>query len=202
MSRGAQDRPKLSGEKGGILFVNTYGAVAEERVVFGRDIQVRHRFIAADIHGAHDNAAPVCTFQRLTENVVQLVFAGRAGTVHIQHFGAKQANALGAVPECCLRFHRVGDVCGDLNAQVIGGSGFPVKPDALLLAECLLYPCFLAVVACHRIAGVDHDRTGIAINKYGFIAPLQQAFTVDADQRRNIKGTCKNNGVRGCSTAF
>ena len=134
VSRGAQDRPKLGGEKHCILFVNTYGAVTEERVIFGRDLQVLYRLIAADIHGPHDDAAPVCTFQCLTENVVELVFTGRAAAVHIKHFGAKQANALGAVLKGCLRFHRMGDVRGNLNPQAVGGSGFPVQPDALLLA--------------------------------------------------------------------
>ena len=63
----AQNRPQLSAEQRLILLINTHRPVAEERVVLRRNVEVGHRLVAADIHGADDNAAPVGRLQRLAK---------------------------------------------------------------------------------------------------------------------------------------
>ena len=63
----AQNRPQLGAEQRLILLINTHRPVAEERVVLRRNIEVGHRLVAANIHGADDDAAPVGRLQRLAK---------------------------------------------------------------------------------------------------------------------------------------
>ena len=121
-----------------ILFINAHRAVAEERIVFRRDVEIGHRLIAADIHSPHDNAAPGSGCQRLAEDVVQLIFRRRARAIHIQHFSAEQPYRLRALVECRHRFHRMGDIGGDFHADtVLRLPGF-IQPYLLLLPDLRL----------------------------------------------------------------
>ena len=52
---GAQNGPQLSAEQARKFRVNTYRAIAEERVLFLGNVEVRNAFIAADVHRAEDN---------------------------------------------------------------------------------------------------------------------------------------------------
>ena len=96
----------------------------------------------------------------------------------------------------------MGNIGGNFYPQAVGGSGFTVKPDALLLAYRLLDARFLLIVTRYGVAAIDDHRTGIAVHKYRLIAPLQQAFTVDANQRWNIEGTREDHGMRGGAATF
>ena len=69
---------QLSAEQRLILLINTHRPVAEERVVLRRNVEVGHRLVAADIHGADDNAAPVGRLQRLAKNRLYSSFSDGA----------------------------------------------------------------------------------------------------------------------------
>ena len=164
MRRRAEDRAELSGKQRGVLFIDTNGAIAEERVGFGWNIQVINGLIAADIHRAHNNAASLRGFQCLAKNVVQLVLSRSADPVHIQHFGTEQANCLRAVAKCRLRFHGMGNVGGNFHTDTISRARFLGQPDALLLAQRLVHAGFLLIVAADRLVRRDHHRPCIAVD--------------------------------------
>ena len=130
--RGAQNRPELRAEQRLVLFVNSHRAIAKEGVVFRRDIEIGHRLIAADIHGANDNAAAVRRFQRLAKNIIKFIFGRRAGPVHIQHFGTEQAHRLRAVAKRRGGFNGVGNIGRHLQTQAIFCDPVFIKPRLLL----------------------------------------------------------------------
>ena len=171
MGGGAQDGAQLGGEQRGILFINTHRAVAEERVVLCRNIEVIHRLIAADIHGADNNATSFGGLQRLAENVVQLALARLAGPVHIEHFSAEQADGLRAVAEGGLRFNGVGNVGGNLKANAIGSARLFMQPHALLFANGGLHARFLLVIAGDGLRWGDNHRTRVAVEVNRLVLP-------------------------------
>ena len=124
MGGSAENRAQLGGEQCGVLFINAHCTVAKERVVLCRNVEVIHRLIAADVHGTDNNATPFGGLQRLAENVIQLAFARFTGSVHIEHFGAEQADGLRAIAKGRLCFNGVGNVGGNFQTNAVGGARF------------------------------------------------------------------------------
>ena len=187
--RGAQNRPQLGAEQRLILCVNTHRPVAEKRVVLRRNVEVGHRLVAADIHSADDNAAPVSRLQRLAKYVVELVFRGRAGPVHIEHFGAEQAYRLRAVVEGRRRLYRMGDIGRHFQTNPVFRTPLFIQPGLLLATDLRLHPGLLLIVARHRLIGIDHHQPGVTVNLHSPIDPRQQRLHIDAYQSGNIERT-------------
>ena len=123
---------------------------------------IGHRLITADIHSPHNNAAPGGRLQRLTEDVVKLIFRWRAGPVHIQHLCAEQANRLRAIVECRHRLYRMGDVRRDLDADTVFRLPWLIQPYLLLLLDLRLNPrllliCLLYTSLCCATARCQTD---------------------------------------------
>ena len=180
-----------------ILFINPHRAVAEERIVFSRNIQIGHRLISADIHRADDNAAPTGRLQRLAENIIELGLGRRAGPVHIQHFGAEQTYRLRPVIECHSGFNGVRDICRHLQTQAVFGLPFLIQPRLLLAMHLRLNPGLLLIIARDRLIGIDHQQPGVAVDMHRLADPGEQRVHIDANQRGNIKRTRQNHGMRG-----
>ncbi len=170
-----------------VLFIDAHRAVAEEGVIFRRNVEVGHRLITADIHSPHDNAAPGGRLQRLAENVVEFVFRWRAGPVHIEHLRAEQANRLRAVVEGRHRLYRMGDVRRDLDADTVFRLPRLIQPYLLLLLDLRLNPRLLLIVARHRRTQVDHQQPGVAVDLHLSILPRQQCVEVNPHQGRDIE---------------
>ena len=187
MRRGAQNGAQLGDEQRGIFFINTHRAVAKERVVLRWNIQVIHRLITADIHGADDNATSVGGLQRLTENIVELALARLAGAVHIQHFGAEQTNCFRAVAKGRLRFDGVSDVGRHFQTNAVGAARLFIQPHALLFANSGLNARFLLVVAGDGFVRCDNNRSGVAIEIDRLVLPRRQRVNFHANKGGNVE---------------
>ncbi len=183
-------RAELGAEQRQEFLIDTHRPVTEERVVFGRDVQIIHRLVAADIHGAHDDRLACGGFHCLTVNVVKLIFGRRSQAIHIQHFGTEQAYCLCTVAEGRLCFYRMGDIGGNFHPHTVGRAPRLIEIGTLLAADLLAQPLLLQIVTTNRFAEIASHQPKIAVDLHRLIQIWQHCSGINANQSWNVKGAC------------
>src|SRR5215472_6732169 len=93
----AENGPQLCAKELAVLRINSHSAITEERVRFGRQVQVRNRFVAANVDRA-DDYRPLPGSLRRGLVDAELFFLGwRAILSDEEHLGSEESNSFRAV---------------------------------------------------------------------------------------------------------
>ncbi|SAJ02776.1 Uncharacterised protein [Enterobacter cloacae] len=153
----------MGAEEIGKFGINTNGTIAEERVFFLGNVQVRDLLIAADVHCAKDDRLALRGEQHLLIGFELLLLVRRGVSVHIQHFSAKQPDTLRAAGKRPGRFQRAADVGGNLYRYVVAGECWKTRIFDLLLVASVGKALRHAVVIIHRVVGFNDQHATDAV---------------------------------------
>ena len=121
-SGGTQDGANLIAEDLFTIHGDTHGTPAEERVLFFREVHVRQLFVAANVHGTHDNGLRATGFSHRFIGRKLLFFSWQRVTVHEQEFGTIQTYAFGAVALSTFDIANGTNVGADFNLMAVEGN--------------------------------------------------------------------------------
>ena len=87
-------------------FINPYTAISKKGIVFGRQLEIGHWLVRANIEGAQDHSAAARSLRSLGVYRELLFFRWRLFPACKQHLGSEQPDAICAICECQTQFFR------------------------------------------------------------------------------------------------
>jgi len=123
LGAGAEDGAKLVAEQFGLRQAKPDGPPAEKRIHLLRQLQVRGKFVAAQIEGADDDRFRFQRRRHLSISLILFLFRRQPVAVDEQIFRAEQADAIRAVRQHGFDVRRLFDVRGQVNGLAIERDG-------------------------------------------------------------------------------
>ncbi len=194
----AQDGLELRQEEILALEADAHGAVAEERVVLMRDVEVRQRLVAADVHRADHAELALAFLDGFLVRLELILLRRDLLTAHEDELRAEEADALGAVVHRVVDVHVRADVRHELDLDAVRRHCRQVLERRVVRRELLLLLDLVAVGGDLVRRRVDRDLAALAVDDdVVAVGDLVDAvFLVQADDRRDRACLGDDDGMR------
>ena len=184
---GAQDGLELRQEEVVALEADADGAIAEERVVLFRNVEVRQRLVTADVHRADDAELALAFLDGFFVGLELVVLGRDFLAAHEDEFGAEQADALSAVVHGVVDIHVRADVRHELDADAVRRDGRQLFELGIVARELFLRLELVVVGSDFVGRRINGDFAALAVDDdVVAVGNLVDAvFLVEADNGRD-----------------
>ena len=175
--------------------------IAEERIFFLADLDIRKRFVAADVHCA-DNAETFAmsdfraVFDRRFVFFELVFFLRNVGFAHEDEFRAEQANASCAeVLNSRISISRRANVCNEFNFFAVESDSGLIFQLCIMGFKFFLLLNLLVVAFAFFIRGTNQNFASLAVEDNGVAVSDLSNAVAHADNRRDSTSLSNNNSM-------
>ena len=193
----AQNSLQLRQEEVLALQADADCTVAQERVFFFRNVEVRQRFVTADIHGTDNAEVALALFNSFFVSLELVFFIGDILTAHEYELRTEQAYALGAILEGVIHVHMRADVGHEVNLHAVRRNSGQVFKLSVMCSHFLLFLDFFVVTSQFFFAGVHDNLAFFTVhdNMVAISNLVDAVFFVQANDGRNSTSLGDDNGM-------